>query len=74
MATVNSDDQVYLTCDDCGTESPVFDDDEFMKLVAAARADGWRIRQEDGEWTHACPSCNGQHDRVAKARAKFGLR
>lgn len=74
MSTHNGDGQVYLCCDECGAETPAFDSDDFLKLVAAARGDGWHIKQDRGEWSHACPDCNVEHDAVAKARRKFGLR
>ena len=74
MSAKNDDDKVYLCCDDCGQETPVFDSDEFRDLVMAARLDGWLIAQKGGIWTHLCHDCNGHHARIAKARAKFGMK
>lgn len=73
MSVLNDAGISQIVCDECGAETPEFDSDEFRREVAAARAEGWHISQVHGEWRHACPACNIEHDAVAKARRKFGL-
>lgn len=60
-----------IECDECPTTTDPFDRDDFQQMVDTAKADGWLIKQEGGEWTHKCPDCKGG-DRLAAARAKFG--
>ena len=47
---------IVFECDDCGetyhTMTDFFPDAEDDLL-----SDGWRIKQEDGQWQHLCPVC-----------------
>lgn len=29
----------------------------FMDTINQAKANGWLIKREDGEWSHYCPGC-----------------
>ena len=51
-----------MVCDDCGegyegpsdaSACPAFWD----AFIEGAKAEGWRIYQEDGEWCHRRPGC-----------------
>ena len=46
-----------LVCDDCGDEGETFDNDDFRRMIANAKDDGWSIRLVRGEWTHTCRQC-----------------
>lgn len=49
--------KVILVCDECGDNSEEFDD--FGKMMREAKMLGWAIIKDDNdEWTHACPSCS----------------
>lgn len=62
-----------LSCDQCGAETPTYDEDEFNKMIEAAKADGWKITRPDGQWQHICNECASQGGALAAARRKFGL-
>lgn len=61
-----------LMCDGCDEDLEFFEANEFNVMIADAKSKGWRIRKDDdGDWEHHCPSCQG--NRVADARRMFGL-
>lgn len=64
-------DQVMICCDDCGTESLTYNNSEFQSLITELKADGWKIHNPDGHWTHNCKGC-GEDSRLDRAKRKFG--
>jgi hypothetical protein len=51
-----------IVCDECGemhhAEEPLEDGaPAYSRLVTTAKVDGWRVRPEDGGWTHTCRDC-----------------
>lgn len=63
--------EMWLTCDECATETTTYDD--FDQMVKDAKADGWQIsRNRFSQWEHHCPSCNQENDRLAAAKRLFG--
>ena len=66
--------QIQLACDDCGSESPAYEEDEFEAMIASAKADGWQITRPEGKWEHRCCDCSKAGSALAAARRKFGLR
>lgn len=67
------EDQRQITCDGCGAESHVVDQEDFQSLIDDLKSDKWKIRNLDGRWTHHCANCDPDESRVEKARRKFGL-
>lgn len=52
--------ETRLVCDGCGDwQEKTYDRDEFMRMLADAKDDGWSIRSGNGEWTHLCRKCHG---------------
>lgn len=51
--------EVSVECDTCGEEltETELDVEGFEGLLAAIKADGWRIEQVAGQWVHTCPDC-----------------
>ena len=67
--------QLWLTCDECGEETRSYDDDEFIRMMDDAKADGWEIcKNRFSQWEHFCPECNRQTNRLAAAKRLFGKR
>lgn len=66
------EDILMLSCDSCGTETLTHTD--LPEMVAEAKADGWKIRNPNGVWTHHCASCDNEESRLDQARRKFGLK
>lgn len=66
-------DQLQISCDQCGDEAPPYDEDEFEAMIAAAKADGWKITRPEGQWQHICAECASSGGALAAARRKFGL-
>ena len=50
------EDTCTFVCDDCGVEHQL-DGTDFFDALEAAKDDGWRARQESGDWVHLCPDC-----------------
>lgn len=48
-----------LICDTCDAEGEEHDHDDFHRMIADAKEEGWRITISRGEWTHKCPDCCG---------------
>ena len=48
--------EFIMSCNRCEAEE-VFETDDFMAMVALAKAAGWKIRKDGDEWVHTCPSC-----------------
>lgn len=74
MTILKDGDQIQLACDTCSEETPVYDEDEFERMIAAAKADGWQITRPQGEWEHQCSGCSGPGARLAAAKRKFGVK
>lgn len=55
MSTERNGKWVGFACDSCYESTEEFDD--FDTLLASSKRLGWKVYQEDGEWTHKCPSC-----------------
>lgn len=70
---VKDHDQIQLSCDDCGNETPVYDDDQFEQMISAAKSDGWTITRPSGTWEHRCSDCALEDNALAAARRKFGI-
>ena len=66
--------QLQLSCDVCGNETPAYDDEDFERMISAAKEDGWKITRPDGHWQHECPQCASSGGALAAARRKFGMR
>lgn len=66
--------QIQMVCDTCQNETPDFDEDEFDRMVAAAKADGWVITRPDGCWEHTCSDCVKDGSALEQAKRKFGIR
>lgn len=67
--------QLWLTCDECCEETATYDDDEFNRLLADAKAANWEIcKNRFSQWEHYCPSCNRETNRLAAAKRLFGKR
>lgn len=60
----------YLECEECPETSDP--GQNFEEMIGAAKSKGWKIILAGGEWLHTCPDCKSG-DRLAAARAKFGL-
>jgi predicted RNA-binding Zn-ribbon protein involved in translation (DUF1610 family) len=59
-----------ISCESCSSTLAPFDQDEFNEMVADAKAHGWKIRNEDGTWSHVCPNC--QESPLDRARRLLG--
>ena len=66
-------DQCQLSCDECGTETPVYDESEFERMLAESKSDGWKITRPEGRWRHTCEACSSDVSALAAAKRKFGL-
>jgi hypothetical protein len=51
------DGRIWLSCDECGDSTMMYENDEFSEMISDAKASGWRIRSQGGSWTHTCLSC-----------------
>lgn len=69
MSIARNDDEIWLECDECGSESTPHL--HFDKAVWEVRLDGWVITHRHGAYTHLCPDCDGVPDRLARAKAMF---
>ena len=45
-----------MSCDFCNEQMDT-EEDDFRLALDNAKADGWKIFKEDGEWYHKCPDC-----------------
>lgn len=62
-----------LECDECPNTTDTYDADDFHIMIQAAKEGGWQVKLgPGGEYTHLCPDCR-HGDRLAAARAKFGV-
>lgn len=54
---------IYFECNDCGEESPEFDDD-FTVVTDQLRALGWKTTkdQDTKKYEHWCPDCQPNSD------------
>lgn len=62
----------FLECEDCTTTTDLYDEEQFEAMIRDAKAAGWLIKLEHGEWVHRCPD-HKHGDRLAAARSKFGI-
>lgn len=49
----------FIACDSCSAYTEPYDHDDFNRMIADAKENGWRIRLRGGEWGHTCPNCQG---------------
>lgn len=50
--------ELVVECHECGIEE--FGGTlEFREFIQQLKDTGWKIRKEDDEWIHNCPSCRG---------------
>lgn len=53
--------ELHLVCDDCGEPYDMtYGADDFAKMTADAKADGWKTFKRDGDWCNACPECSAE--------------
>jgi hypothetical protein len=51
-----SNSELELVCDSTGERYPrTYEPDEFHKMLADAKEDGWVVMLRGGEWRHLCP-------------------
>lgn len=50
-----------MSCDFC-SEQVDTDEEEFMAAVNSAKAKGWKVFRQKGEWTHKRPDCAAPPD------------
>ena len=55
----NSDDDFTLICDECERKVKGFD--SFMDAVDYKKENGWKNKNESGEWIDRCPNCAECH-------------
>lgn len=56
MAIERDGPEMQIVCDATGERYPQsYDRDDFYRMVADAKADGWRVVLEKGEWRHYRP-------------------
>lgn len=48
-----------LVCDTCDEEGKEYEHDDFHRMIADAKEEGWRMSISCGEWAHKCPDCCG---------------
>lgn len=53
----NSKGEVGLECDECG-QTFWGGTLEFREMIDDAKANGWKIRKIEDEWTHECEECS----------------
>lgn len=48
--------EIEMVCDKLGVHFPeTYESDDLESLVEAAKAAGWKITRENGEWNHYSP-------------------
>ncbi len=59
--------ELELICDATGERYPrTYDPDEFHKMLADAKEDGWLVTIQKGEWRHFCPKALSTEDDLAE--------
>lgn len=72
MAILKSQRYRQIECDECGSTTDEYDEDDFQIMVQTAKEGGWKIDQDgSGAWTHLCPDCRSG-GRLAAAQRLFG--
>lgn len=62
-----SNSELELVCDATGERYPrTYDFDEFHKMLADAKEDGWLVMIQRGEWRHFCPKTLSTEDDLAE--------
>ena len=52
-----SNGEFVAECVECGAEFYGGVEDDFHRFIDAMKAEGWRIRNDGGEWQHFCDDC-----------------
>jgi len=62
-----SNSELELVCDATGEHySRTYDADEFYKMLADAKEDGWLVVIQRGEWRHFCPKALSTENDLAE--------
>ena len=65
--------QTSLVCDGCGDDLGEFFSG-FRTMIVHAKSEGWQIKPDDqGGYTHLCPSCDSPASSLAGQKKIFGL-
>lgn len=56
--------EIAISCDRprCHEETGAFDRDDFHRMVAEAKRNGWLIENRRGQYFHTCPVCASELD------------
>lgn len=49
--------EFVATCEDCGAEFYGGVQEDFRAFVDEIKANGWTVRNNDGDWEHYCEDC-----------------
>ncbi len=67
--------EMEIECDSCPATTDMFSTEDFHRMIATAKADGWEIapdRRAEGGYSHTCPDCKGE-SRLQKAKDLLGF-